>query len=387
MRVYYLLYYCAQGAISPFINLFYVSRGLSGAEIGLLGTIGALAGLISAPFWGRLNDNVQKPRRLLQVALSANSLAFFLISQQTVFLYMAIIIGFNALIISGLDPLSSTQALDAAAEADAGFGSIRLWGSMGWALAAPISGWVIQRTSLLSGFYAYGIFMLAGALVLFFVRGTSKKPLQPPGATQPDRLAMRAVMREILKSRELVAIMIASIVLWVGTNGTKFESVYLQQLGASASVIGWVNTIGAVIEMPMMLISDRVMRKRDPAFTLRIGYAVYFLGLSFIIIRPSIATIFIYRAMGGVGLAFYLVSYTNFIARRAPAQQTATVLALFSVTIAGIVNILASPLSGWLFDRVGTYWLYVMAMGGYLIAFLIMTLMVRSRPKTPTLTP
>jgi PPP family 3-phenylpropionic acid transporter len=178
-------------------------------------------------------------------------------------------------------------------------------------------------------------------------------------------------------------LLIASVILWVGTNGTKFESVYLQQLGAKDSVIGWVNTVGAFFEVPSMLFADRIMRRKNPTFTLRIGYLIYIFGFSIIVFSPSVTSFLIYRAIGGIGLGFYLISFTNFIARRAPAQQTATVLALFSATFAGIVNLLASPLSGRIFDLVGPHWLYVMALSGYCIAFLIVFSLVREKPIKP----
>lgn len=372
MRLYYLVYYMGTGAINPFINLFYIDRGLSGTEIGLLTTIGSLSGMVAAPVWGRLNDSARRPRLLLQIALCINSAAYFLISRQTIFLNMAIIIGLNALVISGVDPLMSSQALSVARESDAGFGSIRLWGSMGWALAAPISGWIIQHTNLLSVFYEYITMLLLSTAILFLIK-TSNPQLErvPSGEVQP-RLPLWQVLREFLKNRELVALLIASVAVWIGTNGTKFESVYLQQLGAGESVIGWVNTIGAVVEMPMMLLADRVLRRTNPTFTLRIGYLVYVFALAFVVIHPSVATILIYRALGGVGLGFYVVSFTQFIAQRAPAGQTATALALYSVTFAGVVNILISPVNGMIFDLAGAYWLYVQAMIGYTLAFVIM---------------
>jgi MFS family permease len=383
MRLYYLLVYCGSGSINPFINLFYINRNLSGTEIGFLGTISALSGLISAPFWGHLNDTIRRPRRILQLALCLTSLAYYFLSQQTVFFGMAVIIGLNSLIASGIDPLTSSQAIGIASESGSGFGSMRLWGSMGWAIAAPFSGWIIQKTSLVSAFYEYIIFLVLGAIVLSMIKGTIKKPVELLSTVEPTaKLPVRLVLKEIISNHELMILLMASVILWVGTNGTKFESVYLQQLGAKDSVIGWVNTVGAVFEMPSMLFADRVMRRKNPTFTLRIGYLIYIVGFTIIVLFPSVTTFMIYRAIGGIGLGFYLTSFTNFIARRAPSQQTATVLALYSVTFAGIINLLASPLSGWIFDLVGPHWLYVMALAGYCIAFLIVYFLVgRKKPE------
>lgn len=373
---------CANGCMSPFINLFYINRGLSGTEIGLLGTITAVSGLISAPFWGHLNDSISRPRRMLQVALAVNSLAYFLISRQDAFLYLAIIVGVNGLITSGIDPLQSTQALGIADRANAGFGSIRLFGSLGWAITAPLSGILIQHTSLLSAFYAYVGFMLLAAFVMFFIKGDVRRP---QGQEPVEKLPMLQIFKEMVKNRELMALLAAMTLVWLAMNCVKFESVYLQQLGATSTVIGWVNTIGAVIEIPMMLVSDRVMRRFSPVVTLIMGFLFYAFGLVFIMVHPAVLTIVIYRALAGVALSFYYISYTNFIVRRAPAGQTATVMALYSVTFAGIVNIVASSLCGWIVDSMGIHYLYVIAAISYITAAAIIYLTVarRSLHKTP----
>ena len=382
IRIYYMFCSCANGCMSPFINLFYINRGLSGTEIGLLGTITAVSGLISAPFWGHLNDSISRPRRMLQVALAVNSLAYFLISRQDAFLYLAIIVGVNGLITSGIDPLQSTQALGIADRANAGFGSIRLFGSLGWAITAPLSGILIQHTSLLSAFYAYVGFMLLAAFVMFFIKGDVRRP---QGQEPVEKLPMLQIFKEMVKNRELMALLAAMTLVWLAMNCVKFESVYLQQLGATSTVIGWVNTIGAVIEIPMMLVSDRVMRRFSPVVTLIMGFLFYAFGLVFIMVHPAVLTIVIYRALAGVALSFYYISYTNFIVRRAPAGQTATVMALYSVTFAGIVNIVASSLCGWIVDSMGIHYLYVIAAISYITAAAIIYLTVarRSLHKTP----
>jgi MFS family permease len=55
-------------------------------------------------------------------------------------------------------------------------------------------------------------------------------------------------------------------------------------------------------------------------------------------------------------------------------------LALFSVTIAGLVNIIAAPVSGAIFDLIGARWLYVLSASGYLIGVICLWL---TRPAVP----
>ncbi|HEX5944353.1 MAG TPA: hypothetical protein VFY66_18870, partial [Anaerolineales bacterium] len=48
-RAYYFAFMGGWGFVLPFINLFYVSLGLSGAQIGTVGSVSAIVGLVVSP--------------------------------------------------------------------------------------------------------------------------------------------------------------------------------------------------------------------------------------------------------------------------------------------------------------------------------------------------
>jgi hypothetical protein len=58
------------------------------------------------------------------------------------------------------------------------------------------------------------------------------------------------------------------------------------------------------------------------------------------------------------------------ISSRTQSFETGTLLAMFTVTITGLVNIIASPVSGALFDALGARWLYAFSAAGYMIGVL-----------------
>jgi MFS family permease len=60
------------------------------------------------------------------------------------------------------------------------------------------------------------------------------------------------------------------------------------------------------------------------------------------------------------------------ISSRTRSSETGTVLALYTVTLAGLVNILAAPVSGAIFDAIGARWLYALAMTGYALGMLML---------------
>jgi hypothetical protein len=62
----------------------------------------------------------------------------------------------------------------------AGFGSVRLWGSLGWAVTALLGGWLIERTGLFTMFAGYAISGFASIALLALLHsraGTNHSPI------------------------------------------------------------------------------------------------------------------------------------------------------------------------------------------------------------------
>jgi PPP family 3-phenylpropionic acid transporter len=384
IRLYYVFYFGGMGAISPFITLFYVDRGLKGTQIGLLNTIVALSCFISAPIMGRLADNSRRPRLILQAALFLSSITYYLLSLQTVFLYMAIVVGINALVAGGINPQSQIQALNIADKSGALYGSIRMCGSLGYAIVALISGAIIQKTSIVSGFYGFFALNIIAALLLFLIR-TPERPIKAPAATgKSPKEPISQVIGAIFKNPELVGYLISLIIVSITSNGISFESVYMRQLGASDAVIGRLSTLGALVEIPMMLLADKLMRRRGAAITQIMGLSFYCIGTLVIVFFPSVTSFIILRIILGLSFALTAVSGTYYVVDRCPAQQAGTILAFFSVTVSSIIGIIISPISGLIFDWAGPHWLYVISAAGYgLGAAIIFGTIAANKKKQP----
>jgi hypothetical protein len=71
-------------------------------------------------------------------------------------------------------------ALAVTRQGRAGFGSVRLWGSLGWAVTALVGGWLIEQTGLFTMFAGYALSGFAGIALLALLR-------IPRWGKQPDR--------------------------------------------------------------------------------------------------------------------------------------------------------------------------------------------------------
>ena len=151
-RAYYFTFMGGWGFILPFVNLFYVSLGLSGTQIGTIGSLSSIVGLIVSPIVVTEIKKLPRARTLLQIFLILGATGYFLLGQQHLFLYILIIIFFHTVITSGIMPTSDSMAVSVSQQAGTGYGSVRVWASLGWIVAVLTSGWLIEQFGFVSGF-------------------------------------------------------------------------------------------------------------------------------------------------------------------------------------------------------------------------------------------
>lgn len=371
-RVYFFVWVSGIGFFYPFLNLFYRQQGLSGTEIGIILTCSSVVGLIASPLWGRWSDSGASLTRILQLGLVTSGIALVLLSQQSAFLLLALIASLYSLVSSGLFPLSDTLALRLSAARRAGYAGIRVWGSVGWSAVVLVSGWIIERTSLVTGFFGGALAYFSAALVLVGISHTMPAPAVTPERGKKQG-SLGASLGEIVKTRALLGLGLALIVRGALSDGhMQFGNIYLEQLGASDVVIGIASMLGAVVEVPGFFLADRVVKRIGATRSLLVSFVITGGKLFLVLAFPSVWAILVTRAVEGIAFSIYVIGVLTYVTERAAPARTSTMLALFSVTLLALIQILGAPIGGIVFDAVGALWLYALAVIGNALAFSIL---------------
>jgi len=366
-RLYYFTFMGGWGFVLPFINLFYVSLGFSGKQIGLITSISAVVGMIASPIW--VSEVRKRPyaRRVLQIALILGALGYYVIGSQTSFFFIILLVFLHALAASGIMPLSDSMAVLVASESGNGYGSVRVWASLGWIVSVLSSGWLVSLFGYIAGFSGVCLMWLTASIIVLFIQ---PRFFSQPLVDQPKRNLCLALDR-IRQDRTLFGFACALIAIGFLNSGVlQFENVFLSELGASKQLISVAGILSAIVELPCMIYADRVVHRLGPHRLLLGALVMILLQRLVVITWPFIPTIMIVRFLGGISFSFYTITFVGLISSRTQSSDTGTVLAMFTVTIAGLVNIIASPVSGALFDALGARWLYVFSAAGYMIGVL-----------------
>lgn len=373
IRAYYFVTLGAGGFVLPFITLFYRQQGLSGAKIGWLGTIQAAIGLVAAPIWGRWSDRLNRPRQLLQVALVGTAVFHLILGQQDQFWTIAFIVAATALIMAGWMPLSDNLAIGIAESIPGtGFGSIRLWGSLGWTIVTAVAGRLIELFSLGIIFIGYAVGMIIGVLNLFLIPNPTIDEPDPTVAPEPAT-NLRQAWRIIMQSKRLLGLAGGLGITWLLSGSIfSFEPIYMAELGASTSVIGLANALNAAIELPAMLWADKLVQRQTPGRLLRWALLLQMIRMIAVLIYPSVAMLMAMRAVLGLQYSFFVVGLIAYINTHSPKTYRATMMALYGMTLKNLTTIVGNPITGMLFDTVGAYWLYAIGLVGTLFGWLVL---------------
>lgn len=384
LRVYFFLWLGGLGFFIPFFNIFCARLNLSGTQIGWIASISSVVLLFFSPLWTSLSRNDRTTRRLLQVALIGTALLSMLLGQQVLFIGILALSIIRSITYAGISPMSDNLAIAASESTPSGYGSIRAWASFGWALIVLLAGWMIQKWGNISIFAGTAVTMLLAAISLQFVQ---LHPHPETGTRATGGSSAFSVITALLHNPAAIGFGLLVIFSNLGNSGVlQFEMLYLDHLGASSLIIGIASMVGAAVELIAMPWTDRLLRGRVNSRSLLLHAMLIYIGLRLLVyLFPSIPMIIITRAFGGIAFSFYTVAGVRYASDLAPLEQRGTMLAIYTVTLINIINIIGTPLAGSLYDLAGGRVLYLGAIIGYTLGWLLFFLIKNKAGVDPAL--
>jgi PPP family 3-phenylpropionic acid transporter len=163
-------------------------------------------------------------------------------------------------------------------------------------------------------------------------------------------------------SRKLLIFLLLILILATAHRANDaFLSLYLHELGASQSLIGYSWTVSSISEIPIFIILSRYGNryKELPLLVLAsFAYVVRYLLMS-ITIEPIY--IIMIQALHSISFGIFLFTALRYITQIVPDQYRATGQAIFTVVWSGMAGLISSLLGGIVFDRWGGHMLYIFA--------------------------
>ena len=341
---FYLLFFAAQASILPFLTIYYQQLGLSGSQIGLFAGIPPLISLISAPFWTGLADTSGRHKLVLSTGLLGVTGAILLLSRaNSLSVLLLAIIGY-AFFSATIIPLADSATLHMLGGEKARYGRIRLWGSIGWGLASPLTGKIIDSFGMKISFgYSAAVY----AIVLLISLGLTHSL---------NRLAVpfwRGI-RQVLADRRWLSFLGLSMVGGMSLSVvSSYLLLFMNSLGASKTLMGWVMTVSTLSEIPFLFFVDRLLKRWGARRVMAISIAAYALRALLVSLAKVPETMLLIQVLHGATFALFIGAGVTLADEMAPHGLNATGQGLFSSAMGGIGVATGAILGGWLYEGWG----------------------------------
>ena len=354
-KAYYFSYYAAMAGLVPFLVLFYRDIGLEGSQIGVLASIPPFVTWVAAPLWGALADATQR-HRLLMILANCGAIAVVLALSQieTLGWLLPLVVGY-AIFSAPIMPLVDNSVMALLADRSADYGKQRLWGAVGWGVAGAIAGWLVERVGIDASFYAFGVWMGVGLLVAL------RLPIGRAAIGQPFWVGLRGLLANRRLAVFLVTVLVAGMSM--GTVHS-FLFLYLEDLGASATLMGLSLTIATVSELPVFFFSGQIMQRYGARGLLLLALGVFVLRLSLYAAFPLPGMVLAANLLHGLTFSAMWAAGVTYASQIAPRGLGATAQGLFSGAVMGLGAALGALVGGLLYEGVGPQTMYALMAAG-----------------------
>lgn len=368
----YFFYYAAMAGLFPFLVLHYQQLGLSGRQIGLLAGIPPGLILVGAALWGAVADATQRHRLVLVLAFAGTMASVALLSATSTFAWLILVVAVLALCQAPIMPIVDNSVMELLGDLRSRYGRVRLWGAVGWGAAGPVAGHLVERFDLS---WSFGFFLVAMAVCLTFAAGLRVSHAQLAGG-------FRHGLRTLVGHRQWLVFLFIAFASGAGlTVVHHFLFLYLEQIGASRSLMGWALTIGTVSEMAVFFYADRLLARwgRRRLIILSVLAGAVRVAAYSVIDVPELALVF--QLLHGPSFALMWVAGVSTAHALAPPGLGATAQGQFLGVNFGLGGATGALLGGTVMQAFGTHMMYRAAAVWLLLGVAVYILASRKDPK------
>ncbi len=353
LGLYYFAYFAYVGAYSPYITLYFKDLGMTAAEIGLLYAISQIMRIVGPGVWGHLADSSGKPHTILRAAALCSCAAFGGVYFGASFAWLFGVMVAMHFFTSAQMPLVEAITLDHVRERPGDYGRIRVWGSVGFIVAVLGLGYVLDAMPVAWVLHVTLALLALVAAVTFLMPAPVTHVHEGVRASLRLQLRLPAV-RVFLAASALNAFAHAALYT--------FLSIYLAQLGYSKSVIGWMWSIGVLIEIAVFQSMPQLMQRFRPEALFFWTFIVC--GLRFVLIAWTAQwwqALVLAQLLHAFTFAIYHASAVSLARQYFGEGNQARGQAIYISVSFGFGGFAGALVSGVLWDLIGPSWTYTLS--------------------------
>ncbi|MCT8137926.1 MFS transporter [Anaerobacillus sp. CMMVII] len=349
LKALLFFYFSAMTIIVGYLPVYFQENGLSGSQIGVLLAVGPLASMISQPFWGFMTDKYKSSKKIIFICLIGALIGSLFMFLSTTYVLLIVAVFFFFGFMSPVGGLGDSLTQKTANQLSVSFGSIRMWGSLGFAIMSLLSGFLLAKIGIQYIYLPFLFFTIISLILTLRVTDvtSSKKPINLKEAT-----------KLLGNKRFMIFLVIMMFITITHRTNDSFLGIYIVEKGGSESFIGWAWFIGVVSEA-LVFATATIWFRRFHALSFIVLSGVFFafrwIVMGFIqeplLVLPL-------QMMHGLSFGIFYLCAFHFVTKLIPEELQSTGHLLFYSFFFGLSGVIGSSIGGWIIDKVNVAYLY-----------------------------
>lgn len=245
--MYFFFFFCL-AFFSGFISVYLMDQGYSASQVSFVVSCSFILSVIVQPFIGKLNDQYESRYVNSILLLIAGVSGIIFIFLKNIYL-IALVYSLVLAITNGTNPIIERMAILSRFK----YGSIRVWATIGYAVATIIAGSLYKN---IGPYSLYVFFAIGELLCVIGILGTHS--ILPPVEKNKEKISMTSVF----KSKHIPFYLIIVCLFYGITNVHHlYLPAMLKQSGLPINYVSTVIFFSTLSEVPVILLSRFYMNR------------------------------------------------------------------------------------------------------------------------------
>lgn len=353
--IYYLAMFFGMGVLFTFLPVYFNTETIMRPEqVTMMMSFAPIVSFISSNIFAYLSDKTRRYKLIISVAMVASIttslLITFLSKSDTVIL---IIIGYFlfAFFYPAVGSLSENFTLQFAKIKNMPYGRIRLFGSLGYAIAGQVAGLLTNQFGLVVIFYVFALCTLIPLLIVPSFKEIDVEEEAHDELVDGD-VEDTKVYKQLLGNKRFVTIMAVSFLILGSINAMNtFLGIYIISFTEmDLSFLGTLVLLSAGTEIPMMFFSNKLIDKFGVFKILSLSAILNVIRFATYVLFPFKLPIILVTLTHGIGYGAAFTSVMHLIQNNVSVKVRASAISLNQSFAVGIGTFLITFLGSNFFN-------------------------------------
>lgn len=351
-QIYYWLLFFGIGALYPLLAIYLEGIGLTGAQIGIILSIGPIVTIFAQPLWGYISDRFQKPNiTLLFLSLISAIIVIGFLFPITYF-YFILIAMILAFFHSPLVPIADSVTLSFVKKHQDKyqFGAIRLWGAIGFAIAVWVTGILMELTFTGIIFYVFSISLIVTAWISYRL----------PNDAELNKGDLLGSLKSLFAIPSYVFLLISNFLIFGSINANNFYfGLYYTSIGGTIAGVGFVFLLAAGSEAPFMRVANYYISKFGIVNILIFSSVVGTARWLILLMEPSTYIVIAISILQGISVGLFIPASVMLVRELSPSHIKVTSMSFFYSVGNGLGTTFCTLFGGFIIDYYSITQLYL----------------------------